>query len=61
MSVESFLISFRQFYFLTQSYDFALHGGHFWQYSSWCHFSNMRCFFERFLHRISIMCLEIRF
>ena len=50
--VDSFLICFRQFYFLTQSYDFAKAIGFalrpFCQYSNWCHFSNIRCFFARF-------------
>ena len=50
--VNSFLICFWQFYFLTQSDILQslqpLHGSHFCQYSKWSHFSNIRGFFERF-------------
>ena len=52
MLVDSFLICCREFYSLTQSYDFAKAIGFalrpFCQYSNWRHFSNIRCFFERF-------------
>ena len=50
MCADSFLICFWQFYFLTQTDDFAkaLHGGHFCQYSKYPHFSNLSCFLERF-------------
>ena len=61
MIVESFLICFRQFYFLTLSYDFSKTIALAWR-SFFLIFKMLSfleyCFFSSgFLHIISIMCL----
>ena len=38
-----------------------LHSGHFCRFSKSSHFSNIRCFFDRFLKKTAVMCLWSRF
>ena len=61
MLLNSFLIRFREFYFLTPSDDFAKAKAFAWRpflpIVKMVSYLNITCFFERFLHRISIVCL----
>ena len=63
--VESFLRCFRQFNFLTKSYDFSKAIAFAWRLFlpifKLVSFLEYEVFFKRFLRRISIMCLETRF
>ena len=61
MAVDSFLICFREFYFLTQSDDFAKAIAFALRpilpIYNLSNFSNIRCFLKRFLPRITLLWL----
>ena len=57
MLVDSFLICFSQFYFLTENDDFEKDGGHFGQLSKHSFFQILGVFSSSVLHKISIVCL----
>ena len=65
MTVNSFLICLREFFFLTQNDDFAKAIAFAWRpflpIFKVSHFSNIRCLLERFFHRNTIcgVCLFV--